>query len=141
MEQMVGVTDAQQSVTQFKVIQEYCGQWPTNSLLHLEVPGVIGEIRISPTVARRRAKGYLTGAVALAFRPGEPVLVWGRRPVWRMAVHLHLRGYGRVVELGTVDVDATTGDVIALLPSQIASMQDQADVIARRLAPKTTTAS
>ena len=136
MDQPTAVGDPRQSPTEFKVLQAVSGRWPSEGFLRFEVPGVTGEISVSPDLAPRRAKGFLTSEVAMVFRPGEPVLVWGSRPVWRMTVYLFLRGYGQVAELGAIEVDATTGQVIPLLPAQIAAMQGQADAIARRLTPQ-----
>lgn len=89
---------------------------------------------------RRHAQGYLTEHVAMALRPGEPVLVWGDKPVWRTPVWLYLRGHGQVAAVGSLDVDAATGEVIPLSSDQIRGMQDRADAFARRLAPQTTAA-
>jgi len=136
MDQPIAAGDLRHPPTKFKVLQAYSGRWPQEGGLRFEVPGVAGEIGVSPDLARRRAKGYLTSEVAMAFRPGEPVLVWGSRPVWRMTICLFLRGYGQVTELGSVDVDATTGEVIPILSAQIGAMQAQADAIARRLSPQ-----
>lgn len=91
------------------------------------------EVFVSGEEARRRAQGYLTAEVAMALRPGEPSLLGGSQPVWRMPVWLHLRGFGQVATLGLLDVDAATGDVKPLSPVEIKEMQDKADVFARRL--------
>jgi hypothetical protein len=137
MNQSAVVGDLRQPSTEFMVQLAVSRRWPSEGTLRFEVPGVTGEISVSPDLARRRAKGYLSREVALAFRPGEPVLVWGSRPVWRMTIHLFLRGYGQVAELGVVEVDAISGEVIPLAPAQIAAMQGQANAIARRLTPPT----
>jgi len=94
-----------------------------------------GEIQVSPDSARRRANGYLARYVALAMEAGDPVLVWGQKPVWRMAVYLTLRGWGQVAKLGEIDVNALTREVLPLSNPQITEMQDRADAIATRLTP------
>ncbi|MEI2692592.1 MAG: hypothetical protein V9H69_23860 [Anaerolineae bacterium] len=95
------------------------------------------EVFISRDEAQRRAQGYLTVEVAMALRPGEPSLLGGERPIWRMPIWLHLRGLGQVATLGSLDVDATTGDAIPLSPIAIKEIQDRADVFARRLTLQT----
>ena len=95
---------------------------------------------MSPVVAQRRAKGYLMAEVALAFRPGDPVLVMGVRQVWRMPVYLHLRGCGQVGQLGVIDVDAHSGEVLALSRVQISAMQERADELAAHFTPAPTAA-
>lgn len=91
--------------------------------------------------ARRRAQGYLTAEVAMAMRPGEPSLIGGNKPVWRMPVWLHIRGFGLVEIMGSLDVDAATGEVIPWSPAAIQEVQDKADVVARNLALQATQAS
>ncbi len=113
-------------------------------LSEADVLALIEQARHEPGYAsdqvRRHAQGYLTEHVAMALRPGEPVLVWGDKPVWRIPVWLHLRGHGQVAAVGSLDVDAATGEVIPLSPDQIRGMQDRADVFARRLTPQATAA-
>lgn len=96
---------------------------------------VQGEVQVSPDSARRRANGYLARYVALAIEASDPVLVWGQKPVWRMAVYLTLRGWGQVAKLGEIDVNALTREVLPLSNPQITEMQDRADAIATRLTP------
>lgn len=124
----------------FQVVYEYGETWPEKGALTLEVPPITGKIQVSPDLAKRRAKGYLTCEVGMAFRPGEPMLIWGKRPVWRMPIHLHLRNYGQVATFGSIDVDATTREIIPLPAEQITLMQDRADELAARLAPTPETA-
>lgn len=109
-----------------------------------EIMAIIEQARHEPVYGsdqvRRRLQGYLTEHVAMALRPGEPVLVWGDKPVWRTPVWLYLRGHGQVAAVGSLDIDAAAGEVIPLSSDQIRGMQDRADVFARRLAPQTTAA-
>lgn len=120
------------------------GAVPKRELSEDEVMAIIEQARHEPGYVsdqvRRHAQGYLTEHVAMALRPGEPILVWGDKPVWRTPVWLYLRGHGQVAAVGSVDVDAATGEIIPLSPDQIRGMQDRADVFARRLAPQTTAA-
>ncbi len=125
----------------FQVVVEHPDIPLVDGVLKLAVPQVAGEIRITPDQAKRHAKGYLTAQVAMSFRPGQPVLVWGERPLWRMMIYLHLRKYGQVATLGEIDVDAMTGDVLFLSAEQITRIQDRADELAARLTPPTDPAS
>ena len=135
MNQSTVVGVVRQPSNQFMIQQAVSSNWPSEGALRLDVPGVTGEISVSPDLARRRAKGYLSREVGMAFRPGESVLVWGSQPVWRMTIHLFLRGYGQVAELGAIEVDAISGEVIPLASAQISAVQGQADAIARHLTP------
>ena len=95
------------------------------------------EPRITSADAKRRAQGYLTDEVALTARPGEPNLIGGTRPVWRMPVWLHLRGLGLVERLGSIDVETATGEVVPLSSAEIQIIQDIADAAAHRLTSQT----
>jgi len=70
----------------------------------------------------------------------EPTLVVGERPFWQSPACLHLPGLGEVATVGSVDVDALTGEIISPSPEQIVEMQNRANAIASRLAPATTPA-
>jgi hypothetical protein len=80
---------------------------------------------LRPT-AQRRANGYLTNYVSLFAKADRPVWVAGDRPVWRATVFLRLRGQGRVCDLGIIDVDAQTGEVMSLSNQQLQAMRKRA---------------
>lgn len=125
----------------FQVTVEFKQPWPEQGAMQVDVPRLVGEIHVSPASAKQRAKGYLTCEVGMAFRPGEPTLIWGERPVWRMPIHLHLRGYDPITMLGAINVDAMTGDVIPLSLLEITALQDRADDFAIRFTSSTNSAS
>jgi hypothetical protein len=62
--------------------------------------------------ARRRIQGYLTNHVSLFAKPDRPFFVDGVRPVWRANILFQTRGSGRYENIGTIDVDAKSGEVI-----------------------------
>lgn len=119
----------------FQIIYEYREPWPNNCPLQVETPRLRVEISVAPDVARRRANGYLGMHVAMSIQTGEPALILGNPPVWRMPANLHLPGFGFVATVGVIEVDALTGKVLPLSFEQITTMQDRADVIATRLTP------
>jgi hypothetical protein len=123
----------------FQVVYEYQKPWPKDGPLRVEAQ-FSGEITVSPAVARRRAAGFLGGHVTMMVLAGEPTLVLGEQPVWRVPACLHLPGLGEVTTVGTVDVDALTGKVIPPSPDQISTMQRRANDIATRFTSPTTPA-
>jgi len=125
----------------FQVVYEYAESWPLEGTLCIDPPLISGEIKVSPDSARRRANSYLSMDVAMEFQPGEPMLIWGERPVWRMPVHLHLPSLGQVTTLGFIDIDAMTRAVLVLSEEQIHKMRTRAHAIATRLTPAATPAS
>ncbi|HLF03001.1 MAG TPA: hypothetical protein VI547_13550 [Anaerolineales bacterium] len=92
-----------------------------------------GVINVSPVVARRRATGFVGMEVLMAVRMGEPVLVTGERLRWRVPIYFSLPGIKSPephAALGFVDVDASSGEVIAPSAEEIAVIRDRANVIA-----------
>ena len=73
--------------------------------------------------AQYTADVYLQGTVATGLETASPVLVPGSRPTWRMVVRLCQRE--PAVTVGTLDVDAQTGSVIALTEEQVEDMRDR----------------
>jgi hypothetical protein len=99
----------------FRVVYEYQKAWPKEGPLRVEAQ-FTGEITVSPTVARRRAAGFLAGHVTMMVLAGEPALVLGEQPVWRVPACLHLPGLGEVSTVGSINVDALTGEIISPPP-------------------------
>lgn len=117
------------------IVYEPSAEWTKERLLHVDKRLRGEEATIPPELARRRANGYFTQNVAMFIIPGEPVLVLGEYPVWRMPAVLRLRGFGIVATVGTIDVDARTGKTLPLSEAEIEAMQNRADEIATRLSP------
>lgn len=68
---------------------------------------------LSAEVARRRANIWLVENIGNLLRAEAPELVLGNRLVWRVDVLLTSPSRGRVGLIGRLEVDATTGDVLA----------------------------
>lgn len=114
----------------FQVIYEYTKPWPAEGALHVDVQ-LTGDISISPEHVRRRVNGYLSREVALFAVADKPALVLGDHALWRVPVQLELRGLGAVGVIGSIDVDAVTGEVIPLTARQIQTMQERARNVAQ----------
>lgn len=123
-----------------RIIYEHPGEWPDNGPLVVQAQ-FNGEIPVSPDVARRRVSGYLAREVALFLTTGEPVLMLGEPHRWRIPAVLRLRGLGELAAVGTVDVDALTGQIIPLPNEALQVMRTRANDIASRLAPSPEAAS
>lgn len=112
--------------------------WPTDGPMEIQAPSIDGQVQISPTVAWRRANRYLTLEVAMEFQPGDPILLWGERPIWRLPIQLHLPELGPLATVGTVEIDASTGQVLPLSIEQIDQMRNRAhDLVTRLTSPAT----
>jgi hypothetical protein len=82
--------------------------------------------------AQMNANGYLADHIALSVKADRPVFVAGDRPVWRATAFLRLCGHGRVCDLGVIDVDAQTGEVVPLPETQLQAMRKRAHDAAKR---------
>ncbi len=122
----------------FHLIYEYEKPWPKEGTMQLDAQ-FRGEIRISPDKAKQRAAGFMAGHITMMVLPGEPSLVLSNPPLWRVPVCLHLPDLGEVTTVGTIDVNALTGNVIMPEPEKIQLMQDRAHEIAARFASSPTT--
>jgi len=91
-------------------------------------------VNVTPFVARQKVNGVLVDKVGTGVISGDPDLtITEGRLCWRVPIILALPGGGNLGQVGTVDVDVQTGEVLAddLLLNEIARYAD-------RLAARTT---
>jgi hypothetical protein len=82
---------------------------------------------ILPYLAKVRVNGYMSSDVVFfASAEGRPTWIAGDPPRWRVTTTLYLPGQGKVCELGAVDVNAQTGEVIPLTKAQTKALQRKA---------------
>jgi hypothetical protein len=72
---------------------------------------VVATVQIDATTARRRVTAWLVSEVANLLVGGTPQLVIGQQTLWRVPVLLTSSQLGTIGPVGTVDVDATTGQI------------------------------
>lgn len=101
------------------------------------------ESRVSPALsadqATRKANGYLVMEVGMFFGAKDPVFLPLTRPVWQVMVYFQMYDVGPL-NVGFLDVDAITGQVIPLPVDQIETMLDKADAFVICYSPATATA-
>ena len=69
-------------------------------------------IEIDPTTARRKATAWLVSEVGNLIKGGTPSLHIARRTVWRVPALLTSPSKGLRGQVGFVDVDAETGEML-----------------------------
>jgi hypothetical protein len=79
--------------------------------------------------ARRRANGYLSMEVSLFYSAVDGIFVPLARPIWQFSIEVRLPRLGALGIMGTIDVDAQTGEVIPLTPKQIKRIRERADAL------------
>lgn len=124
----------------FQILYEYSDPWPEEGTLTFDTH-LRGELKVSPKQAQRRANSFLTMDVGLLMGADDPILVWGKRPVWRFTTNMYLPDSGKIGEVGTIEVDAVTGQVVRPSKEQITSLQDRARDLTIRSTSSTATVS
>lgn len=81
--------------------------------------------------AKRVANRYLSDHVGFFFTATEGIFIPVTPPVWQFLIQFRLPQSGDIGIFGTLDVDAQTGAVIPLPPTQILTIQRRANAIAR----------
>ena len=84
---------------------------------------------VDETTARQAANGYLSCDVGIPFGAIEGIFVPLELPVWQFAIQFNLPRFGRLGIMGTIDVNAETGQPIPLATEVIHKIQDRADAI------------
>ncbi|RIK27513.1 MAG: hypothetical protein DCC55_39375 [Chloroflexi bacterium] len=80
--------------------------------------------------ARKRAQRYLSDAIAMFFEGADPVLVDGEQAVWQVTIVFKMYEIGPVA-LGTLDIDALTGEPFPLTTEQIKQIKERANAIVK----------
>jgi hypothetical protein len=70
-------------------------------------------IEVDAATARRKVTGWLVSEVGNLLMGDDPALVIAERVSWRVPVLLTSPERGVIGQVGTVDVDAQTGDVLS----------------------------
>ncbi len=97
---------------------------------------VSADIHVTATVARRRVSRLVISEIGNLLYGGAPTLVVGERVWWRVPVMLAYPDTGPVGQVGTLDVDVETGEVLASA-EKITEIADYAQFVAQRAAART----
>ncbi len=92
-------------------------------------------VRVSATAARRRVSGFVLNEISYLMGGSEPSLVIGERTVWRVPVILTFPTHGPVGTVGTIDVDAETGELYTS-PQLVEEITRNAETLTARLLPE-----
>ncbi len=124
-----------------EIVYEVIERWPSDGPLQVMVPPIQIDIPVSPEMARRRANGYLAMHVALLLGTSDPRLIMGEPLTWKLSVNLHLPSIGYVGQIGSIQINAVTGEVIPLSVADIQLYQDRAHDLIGHFTPAATTGS
>jgi len=92
----------------------------------------MAELNVSAFMARQKVTGYVLDRVSDHMVGDEPSLVVdGERFLWRVPVYLAVLPQGRLGQVGTIDVDAQTGQLL-VTNRLIEEMQHNARELVKR---------
>ncbi len=94
---------------------------------------VSARINITDITAQRKVSRLLLDLVGTQLYGEKPNLVTGRRLVWRVPVWLGLPRVGPVGEVGVIDVDVQTGDIL-YTQRLLDDLVERGNVLAQRAA-------
>lgn len=103
---------------------------PAQSELKMEV-SISSHINVTSIAAKRQVNRLLLERVGNLLYAEEPNLLVGTRLLWRVPVWLGLPTRGPVGSVGTIDVDAQSGEIL-FTPQQLAEMGAYGDALAQR---------
>ena len=100
------------------------------------------DIKLSATVnvtafaARQKVTGYVADELSTHMHGGEPALSVGQRIAWRVPVILSLPPHGDLGEVGHIEVDVETGQLM-VSSALLEEMRHRAEALATRPARPT----
>lgn len=99
---------------------------------HLEIDiKVKAEMKFSARAARQKVNHFVLSEISYMMHAGDPVLVVDRQIRWRVPVILSLTSKGDVGEVGAIDVDVETGQLL-VNPRLVMEIEARAeDLVAR----------
>lgn len=92
---------------------------------------VTARINVTDVVAQRKVTKLVMDLVGTQLYGEQPSLVVGRRLIWRVPIWLGLLPQGPIGQVGAIDVDAQTGEILytQILLDELA---EHGDALARR---------
>jgi hypothetical protein len=91
-------------------------------------------VAVSAESARRQVHRWLLLEVSHMMGADEPTLVAGDRACWRVPVHLSAPQVGLVGQVGEIDVDAITGEMMSVAAQKV-TIEQRARELMHKLPP------
>jgi hypothetical protein len=90
---------------------------------------VSAQINFSARAAQRRVGAFVADEIGYLLRSGEPTLVVADRLRWRVPIILALPTTGPLGQVGAIDMDAESGQLI-VTPEQVTAITHHAEDLA-----------
>ncbi len=99
-------------------------QLPHSGRLEVDVR-VTADINVSAFSARQKVNSFVLDKISYMMHAEHPTLVVAERMSWRVPVILSLTSRGDIGQVGHIDVDIETGQLL-ITPQLISEMQNRA---------------
>lgn len=106
----------------------------SKGLLTLQVDQRV-EVNVSAEEAQRKVSVFALTEIGNLLHGKTPILVVSERAAWRVPVHLTRPSFGDLGQVGYIDVDVTSGELI-LTPETVSSIERNAQDLVDRIAPQ-----
>jgi hypothetical protein len=111
---------------------------PETGTLTVQVDRTV-EIVVSADEAQRKVSVFALMEIGNLLHGETPTLVVGERVVWRVPVHLTRPSFGDLGQVGHIDVDVESGELV-FTPETISLIERNAEGLVERLAPQAASA-
>jgi predicted DNA-binding antitoxin AbrB/MazE fold protein len=111
-------------------------QWDDHQTVSLHV--LSPEVRVPAAVARRKVSRFVLDEISYLLGGEQPSLIREECLYWRVPVTLSFPSHGRVGTVGTIDVNAESGDLM-ITATIIDEITENARILAARYTPNTET--
>ena len=108
---------------------------PHSGRLEVDVR-VTADINVSAFSARQKVNSFVLDEISYMMHAEHPTLVVAERMSWRVPVVLSLTSRGDIGQVGHIDVDIETGQLL-ITPQLILEIQDRAAAFVAHPAPST----
>jgi hypothetical protein len=106
---------------------------PTQAEVKVEF-SLTAKVNVTDFTAQRKVSKLLLDQVGNLLYGEQPNLVVGRRLLWRVPVWLGWPTVGPLGQVGSLDVDAQTGEIL-FSPAHLEELAERGDVLAQRTSP------
>jgi len=100
-------------------------------------PELSAEPPIEPRYARRAVNKFLGYNVTMMTLAGDPTLLVGDQTIWRVPVRFAPPDLGPMATIGSIDVDAVSGELFAPTDKEVDQMMKFVNALAANLPPYT----
>ena len=109
---------------------------PGQGRLEIDVK-VTADVNVSAFSARQKVNSFVLNEISYMMHAGNPTMVLAERILWRVPVVLSQTSRGDVGEVGNIDVDVESGQLL-VTPQVITEMVTRASALAASSSSPTT---